>query len=68
LEDSSFIVSIDPMSPSRLPYLKAGDGVGCREFNLMGEVVMKSCDHENIEPSTVDGEVRCIECGATVKR
>jgi len=32
------------------------------------EVETMQCEHENIEPSTVDGEVRCTECGATVRR
>jgi len=27
-----------------------------------------NCEHENIEPSTVDGEIRCTECGESVRR
>ena len=33
--------AVDRPSPSRLPFLRSCDGIGCGEFNLISEVVME---------------------------
>lgn len=56
---------LTPMDPEFYPVILA-PAIARIRFEVERE--MNACEHENIEPSTVDGEVRCTECGATVKR